>query len=100
MINVYVVIIVILAIALIFSIFGNINLLRKYENAETAFESSEQSREEMELWITTFSNQLIEIDKGIHEIDRKGSFDSDDEIGFFFKEIKKMNEELKQFIQN
>lgn len=100
MINISIVIIVILSIALIFSIFGNINLLRKFENAETAFEKSEKSREEMELWINTFSNQLIEIDKTIHEIDRRGSFDSDDEIGFFFKEIKNMNENLKQFIQN
>jgi hypothetical protein len=31
-------------------------------------------------------------------IDQRGSFEADDEVGFAFKEIKKLNEELLQFI--
>jgi adenylate kinase family enzyme len=35
----------------------------------------------------------------LNEIDIRGAFESDDEIGFVFKEIKQLNEELLEFIQ-
>ena len=35
----------------------------------------------------------------LNEIDIRGAFESDDEIGFVFKEIKRLNEELLEFIQ-
>jgi hypothetical protein len=36
-------------------------------------------------------------DKKIHEIDVKGSFESDDEVGFFFTNIKMIQDVLNQF---
>ena len=34
----------------------------------------------------------------LQEVDIRGSFEADDEVGFAFKEIKLLNEELLQFI--
>ena len=41
---------------------------------------------------------LIEFsDKKLKEVDHKGSFESDDEVGFFFQEIKQIQETLNAF---
>jgi selenophosphate synthase len=49
----------------------------------------------------TYLNKISDIidmsDKKIHEIDIKGSFESDDEIGFFFTNIKMIQDVLNQF---
>ena len=43
-------------------------------------------------------SRVIEIaDKRVKKIDIKGSFESDDEIGFFFKQIKQIQEILNDF---
>jgi hypothetical protein len=41
---------------------------------------------------------IIELsDKKLKEIDYKGSFESDDEIGFFFQSVKQLQEALNAF---
>ena len=41
---------------------------------------------------------IIELsDKKLKEIDHKGSFESDDEIGFFFQSVKQLQEALNAF---
>jgi hypothetical protein len=43
-------------------------------------------------------SKVIEItDKKLKEIDHKGTFESDDEIGFFFKSIKQIQDILNDF---
>jgi hypothetical protein len=43
-------------------------------------------------------SDIIEFsDKKLKEVDRKGSFESDDEVGFFFEEIKQIQSTLNQF---
>ena len=74
-------------------------MMRKIEDASDKFNISERSREELELWITSLSTSLSSIISRVKEVDRKGSFESDDEIGFFFKEIKKLSEELNEFVE-
>jgi len=90
---------VVLVILLICSIYANFNMMRKIEDASDKFNISERSREELELWITSLSTSLSSIISRVKEVDRKGSFESDDEIGFFFKEIKKLSEELNEFVE-
>jgi hypothetical protein len=44
-------------------------------------------------------SQTIEVaDKKIQEIDVKGSFKSDDEVGFFFQQIQSIQTILNSFI--
>jgi hypothetical protein len=66
------------------------NLLKKNEKQEDILAS-----------YLTYLNKISDIietsDKKIHEVDVKGSFQSDDEIGFFFTNIKMIQDVLNQF---
>jgi len=53
--------------------------------------------EKFEDFISTQSDAINECNKRVKEIDTKGTFSSDDEIGWFFNEIKKMQDALYVF---
>ena len=56
--------------------------------------------EKLEDFITKQSDAVNECNKRIKEIDTRGTFSSDDEIGWFFNEIKKMQDALNEFTLN
>ena len=66
--------------------FAVINLLKKNEKLED--------------FIAKQSDAVNECNKRIKEIDTRGTFSSDDEIGWFFNEIKKMQDALNEFTLN
>lgn len=66
------------------------NLFSKVELLEATVDSQEQ-------YIAKFSNTLQFADKRLREIDDKGTFESDDEIGWFFESIKTLQRELNDF---
>ena len=51
-------------------------------------------------FINGFSTQLKQSQSRLNEIDEKGIFQSDDEIGWFFKEIKQIQNNLLRFKSN
>ena len=53
--------------------------------------------ERLEDFISKQSEAIIACDKRLQEIDDKGIFYADDQIGWFFKEIKKIQEALNEF---
>ena len=53
--------------------------------------------EKLEDFITKQSDAVNECNKRIKEIDTRGTFSSDDEIGWFFKEIQSIQEALNEF---
>jgi peptidoglycan hydrolase CwlO-like protein len=59
------------------------NLLKKLERFEDFVES--------------LNEDIHAIDKSLKVIDDRVSFKSDDEIGFYFDEIKKLQEHINQF---
>jgi hypothetical protein len=66
------------------------NLSRKQEKAEDILISYMEYLDRL--------SRVIEIsDKTLNEIDHKGSFKSDDEIGFFFKSIQQIQDILNEF---
>jgi hypothetical protein len=81
---------IILGIMVVILGYTTFNLLRKNEKQEDILAS-----------YLTYLNKISDIiemsDKKIHEIDIKGSFQSDDEIGFFFTNIKMIQDVLNQF---
>jgi hypothetical protein len=83
-------IIVILLITVVILGFTTFNLLRKNEKQEDILAS-----------YLTYLNKISDIievsDKKINEVDIKGSFKSDDEVGFFFTNIKMIQDVLNQF---
>jgi len=73
----------ILTILLIIGIYVIWNLLRKLEASED--------------YITNLSLDINAINKRLKEIDNAGVFESDDEIGWFFEEVKKLGAQLEQY---
>ena len=56
-----------------------------------------KKNETLEDFIAKQSEAVNECDKRLKEIDDKGIFYADDQIGFFFKEVKKIQEALNEF---
>ena len=79
-------------LGLLVVIFGytTFNLLRKNEKAEDILVSQQEFIDKIEETIT-FS------EKRLKQIDNQGLFKSDDEIGWFFNEIKVLQKKLSQF---
>ena len=70
--------------------FACFNLLRKYENVEDIIS-------QYDTYITEFSKEIGSIEKRLKDIDAKGTFEGDDEIGWFFKQIKVIQKRLSKF---
>ena len=54
--------------------------------------------ERLEDFISKQSEAIEACDKRLKQIDDKGVFYADDQIGFFFKEVQKIQEALNEFI--
>jgi hypothetical protein len=80
-------IISILSILVVVLGFTTFNLLRKIEKTEDMISYYEGYMKEVD-------EQIKFIEKRIKEIDAKGTFESDDEVGFFFQRLKLLAELL------
>tara|TARA_B110000977_G_C11083018_1_gene493568 strand:+ start:4298 stop:4579 length:282 start_codon:yes stop_codon:yes gene_type:complete len=80
----------ILAFLVVILGYTTINLLRKNETAEDIIVSQKE-------FINKFRQMLDTSSSRLKEIDENGTFESDDEIGWFFKEIKNLQNALSQF---
>ena len=56
-----------------------------------------KKNETMEDFINKQSDAIAACDTRLKQIDQKGVFYADDEIGWFFEEIKKIQEALNEF---
>jgi hypothetical protein len=72
------------------------NLLRKIEAFEDVISELEKSNEEYELLFTDMKQTLNNSASHMRQIDRLGSFESDDETGYVFKELKNMVDQLNE----
>ena len=81
---------IILTAVIIVSFFIIRNLIKQTEKLEDI-------QVEYEKFISTQSEAIEKCSKRLNEIDDKGIFRSDDEIGWMFKEILKIQEALNEF---
>ena len=70
--------------------FTTFNLLNKNEKAEDIIVSYQEH-------INNLNEEIIKSEKRLNEIDQRGLFKSDDEIGWFFNEVKKIQKSLSRF---
>ena len=70
--------------------FTTFNLLNKNEKAEDIIVSYQEH-------INNLNEEIIKSEKRLNEIDQRGIFQSDDEIGWFFNEVKKIKINLAKF---
>jgi len=87
MIIILILVLLILVVVLGYTTF---NLLRKNENAEDIVMG-------YLIYLDKISKVIETSDKMLKKIDYKGSFESDDEVGFFFKQIKEIQGILNDF---
>ena len=66
------------------------NLLRKTEKQEDIINQYND-------YITEFNIQIKMSEDRLKQVDEKGMFKSDDEIGWFFNEIKRLQEYVSKF---
>ena len=82
--------VIILGILVVAFGFTTFNLLKKNERQEDILAGYME-------YLNKISGLIEFSDKKLKEVDRKGSFESDDEVGFFFQEIKQIQETLNAF---
>ncbi|MDA9309606.1 hypothetical protein N9Q43_00110 [bacterium] len=73
--------------------FTTFNLLRKTEKLEDII--IDQNK-----YIDEFNTQIDYADNRLKKIDQKGIFEGDDEIGWFFSQIKVIQESISKFKTN
>ena len=83
-------IIIILSLLVVILGYTTFNLLRKNERAEDIVIQYNE-------YLTEFNKQIKFTGERLKEIDAKGTFESDDEIGWFFTQIKNLQEGIERF---
>ena len=81
---------IILGISILVLGFTTINLLRKNEKQEDILSS-------YLLYLDRISRVIELSDNRLKEIDAKGTFKSDDEVGFFFEQVTQIQSILNEF---
>ena len=66
------------------------NTMKKLEAQEDLIQTYEE-------WVDDFSQAVAESSEKIKQIDHKGTFKSDDEVGYFFKSIQNIQDILNDF---
>ena len=74
---------IILTVVMVIQVYVIINLLVKTEKLET--------------WVENFTQQVTKVQDDLKEIDQSGAFESDDEVGTIFEQIKLTVNGLEQF---
>jgi hypothetical protein len=86
-----IILVTILSILVVILGYTTFNLLRKNEKQEDILSG-------YMAYLNKVSQTIEAADKKIQEVDAKGSFKSDDEIGFFFQQIQSIQTILNSFI--
>lgn len=82
--------IIILSVLVSILSYVSYNLFKKVEKLEKIVDSQDQ-------YITRFSSTINNTNRRLEDIDAKGTFQSDDEIGWFFESVKTLQSELNDF---
>ena len=90
-------IISILSILVVVLGFTTFNLLRKVEQSEDELKRRQDAIISDQEYINGLGSTVEFMNKRIKEIDAKGTFSSDDEVGFFFERLKMLNDMLRPY---
>jgi len=58
-----------------------------------------EKTERLEDWIEDYADRIVKTQETLKEIDDKGNFEADDEVGVIFKAIKETVDELNQITE-
>ena len=86
----YNIIIAILGILNITLVYTSWNVLRKVERYEDDIVKYDE-------YVNKLSDIISKTDRALSKLDEKGFFKTDDEIGFFFDSVKRLQNEISKF---
>ncbi len=89
--------IIILSVTVVILGFTTFNLLKKVERYEDELTKRQEAIISYQEYINGLGSTIEFMTKRIDEIDAKGSFQSDDEVGFFFDRLKMLNEMIRPY---
>jgi hypothetical protein len=89
--------IIILSVTVVILGFTTFNLLKKVERYEDELSKRQEAIISYQEYINGLGSTVEFMTKRIDEIDAKGSFQSDDEVGFFFERLKMLNEMIRPY---
>ena len=89
--------IIILSLLVVVMGFTTFNLLRKVERYEDELSKRQDAIISYQDYINGIGSTVEFINKRMKEVDAKGTFQSDDEVGFFFERLKMLNDMLKPY---
>ena len=89
---------IIITLTLIIGVLGftTIRLMKRVESMEDYVAEVEKSNDEYFKFFSQLKTRVTDSYSHLKNIDRLGSFESDDETGYIYKELKKIIEALKQ----
>ena len=90
-------IISILSLLVVVMGFTTFNLLRKVERYEDELNKRQDAIISYQEYINGLGSTVEFMTKRLDEIDAKGTFKSDDEVGFFFDRLKMLNDMLRPY---
>ena len=89
--------VIILSLLVVVVGFTTFNLLRKVERYEDELNKRQDAIISYQEYINGLGSTVEFINKRMNEIDAKGTFQSDDEVGFFFERLKMLNDMLRPY---
>lgn len=92
--------IIFLILLLAVSLYGNYNLVRQNEQFEESQKAYENLIELYNNKLITIREKALQTEVKLKDIDIRGSFEADDEVGFIFKDIRAISTELTNTIQD
>lgn len=92
--------IIFLILLLTVSLYGNYNLVRQNEQFEESQKAYENLIELYNNKLITIREKALQTEIKLKDIDIRGSFEADDEVGFIFKDIRAISTELTNTIQD
>ena len=76
---------------LVGSVYVSYNLYKKYDELEKVAQENVD-------FILSLRSRVLSQQSYLKQLDRKGAFESDDEVGYFFKELKKMINDIAFYL--
>lgn len=75
------------------------NLYQKYDKMESEYDDLVTRATENEEFILSIRNRVMSQRSYLKQLDNKGAFESDDEVGYFFKELKKIINDISVYFE-
>jgi len=91
--------IIILSVALVITLYVNVNQLRKQEQQEDYINDLENSNTNYYTFFEQLKKKINQANSDIKNADRLGAFEASDEVGSSFTLIKEVMEDLNRGVQ-